>query len=281
MILLNVKMTQVYQIQELVEGVILKRPSKHCKTPYVADVRLPDGTEVMAHTAALGCSGHANAGAFVLMKPVNNSKNVCKYKILMVKETEREVERIMGIDPKMAETLAEECLKNNCISSLKEVKSYQREKKLLNSRFDFIGVDKNEQEFVMEVKNVPLADYVDCFAKERKNMDFSDSDMNSKISYFPDGYRKKKSATVSPRALKHIQELQKLKETTDKRCILCFIIQRSDSSSFQPSNVDPIYQNAVKLAVSSGVEIITLQIEWNENGIATFIRDDLPINNIK
>jgi hypothetical protein len=32
---------------------------------------------------------------------------------------------------------------------------------------------------------------------------------------------------------------------------------------------------------NAGVEIITLQIEWNKNGIATFIRDDLPINNIK
>ena len=270
-------MTTIYEIKDLVEGVVVKRPSKHCKTPYVADVRLEDGREVMAHTAALGCSGLADAGGVVIMQPVNNPKNVCKYKILMVKQTERDVERILGIDPKMAETLSEECLKKNCISCLKEVKQYQREKKLLNSRFDFIGIDKDDCEFVMEIKNVPLADYVDCFAKEKKHMDFSNRDMNTKISYFPDGYRKKKSETVSPRALKHIQELQKLKETTNKRCILCFVIQRNDSNSFQPSNIDPIYKNAVKLAVTKGVEIITLQIEW-KNGLATFIKDDLPIN---
>ena len=36
-----------------------------------------------------------------------------------------------------------------------------------------------------------VADYVDCLDKEKKHMDFSDREYNSKISYFPDGYRKK------------------------------------------------------------------------------------------
>lgn len=271
-------MACVYQIPDLVQGVVVKRPSKHCKTPYVADVCLEDGTEVMAHTAALGCSGHADAGAIVLMKPVNNPKNVCKYKILMVKETERGVERIMGIDPKMAETLTEECLKQNCISSLKNVVSYGREKKRLNSRFDFMGIDKDNKEFIMEVKNVPLADYVDCLAKEKKHMDFSNCNINEKISYFPDGYRKKQKDTVSPRALKHIHELEQIVESGNMRCIMCYVIQRTDSNRFQPSKIDPIYRNAVQNAVKKGVEIITLQISWDNQGNAHFIRDDLPIH---
>ena len=46
----------------------------------------------------------------------------------------------------------------------------------------------------MEVKNVPLA-------KLNKST-------NEMISFFPDGYRKSKKDVVSPRALKHIQELE-------------------------------------------------------------------------
>jgi len=269
---------ELYKIPNLVVGTIVKRPSQHCKTPYVADVRLEDGTMVMAHTAALGCSGLADAGGVVIMQPVENKKNVCSHKILMVKQTERNTERILGIDPKMAETLAEECLKNNCIRHLEDVVSYKREQKRLNSRFDFVGVDRDNKEFVMEIKNVPLADYVDCFAKEKKGKDFSNIPMDKKISYFPDGYRKKKSEPVSPRALKHIQELQKLIEEHDVRAILCFVIQRRDSSRFQPSNVDPIYQEAVKRACESGVEIKTIQIEWKDDGTANFVRNDLPIH---
>ena len=59
----------------------------------------------------------------------------------------------------------------------------------------------------MEVKNVPLADYEDVTAKDRKKMCFDDRSINSKVAYFPDGYRKKQTDTVSPRALKHINEL--------------------------------------------------------------------------
>ena len=130
------------------------------------------------------------------------------------------------------------------------------------------------------MKNVPLADYVDCYDKERKKMDFSDRHINSKIAYFPDGYRKKQKDTVSPRALKHITELTNIKlDKKDKiRCIMCYVIQRRDVESFQASNVDPIYKEAFSKSIVSGVEIIPLQIEWTEDGTAHFICDDLTIN---
>ena len=131
------------------------------------------------------------------------------------------------------------------------------------------------------MKNVPLADYVDCDAKERKKMDphkFDHIDYDEKIAYFPDGYRKNNTDLVSPRALKHIQELQEIVETTGKRGILCFMIQRADASSFQPSNIDPLYKLAVQTAWKNGVEIKTVQVKWDENGKCVYVRNDLPIN---
>ena len=186
--------------------------------------------------------------------------------------------------PSLSEIVAERALTMNCITGLENIQSYQREKKLLNSRFDFIGVDADGKDFVMEIKTVPLADYVDMPKKEKKKYMETHKDeidaipFDQKIAYFPDGYRKNNTDVVSPRALKHIQELEELVKTTGRRAILCFVIQRSDAKYFQPSKIDPTYRKAVQQACISGVEIKTLQVTWNPSGICYFIRNDLPLN---
>ncbi len=274
----------LYKFEKVYPATVVKRPSKICKTPYVADITLQDdeaNEEYMAHSACLGCCGLVDAGEKVIMTDSTNTKNKCKYRIMLAKTIERGNINIIGVNPKVAEDLVEIALKNNYISSLKNVQNYVREKKMLNSRFDYFGVDSENKEFVMEVKNVPLADYVDCLAKEKKGLDFSSYDINSKIAYFPDGYRKKQKDTVSPRALKHITELTEIANDPNKniRTIMCYVVQRWDVSSFQASNVDPIYKTAFKTAQESGVEVIVLQIGWSEDGTAHLISDNLPINN--
>ena len=147
----------------------------------------------------------------------------------------------------------------------------------VDSRFDFTGVDSNGIPFIMEVKNVPLADYEDISSKDRKKKCYDHREYNSKVSYFPDGYRKKTTDTVSPRALKHIQELTLIKNEYAVRCIMCYVIQRTDVECFQPSIIDPQYRQAVKEGIEAGVEIITMVVQWTKEGEAYFIRDDLPI----
>tara|TARA_B100000035_G_scaffold67025_1_gene54797 strand:+ start:9907 stop:10713 length:807 start_codon:yes stop_codon:yes gene_type:complete len=261
---------------ELQQGTVIKRPSATCKTPYVADVNLENET-ILAHSSALGCCGLADKDAIVYMEKNTNSKNVCSHKIILSKIQEKNQSILIGINPKLAEQIVDKCLELNLITCLKNHTSYEREKKFLNSRFDFAGFDANNKPFILEVKNVPLADYVDCLAKEKKNMDFTQLPYNSKISYFPDGYRKKVKDTVSPRALKHITELE---EMTIKgyRSIICYVIQRTDISSFQPSLIDPIYREAVIKAKKNGVEILTIVAEWTEEGNVYFVKDNLPVN---
>ena len=60
------------------------------------------------------------------------------------------------------------------------------------------------------------------------------------------------------------------------RCIMCYVIQRTDVDAFQPSDLDPEYKEAVRLAHEAGVEIITMVVGWNRDGEAHFVRDDLP-----
>jgi DNA-binding sugar fermentation-stimulating protein len=283
-------MTLILKLNNLIEGEIIKRPSKFIKTPYVADIKVcADSSMILGHTASLGCCGLADTGAFILMSQVPKSKSNksdklhCEYRVYLSVVREKGHEQIVGIYPKLAEELTESALKKNLFSKLQNIKSYKKETKIyvpdkVDSRFDFSGIDENDIPFIMEVKNVPLADYEDVTAKERKKMSFDNRDINSKVAYFPDGYRKKSSDPVSPRALKHINELALIKRVSKTRCIMCYVIQRTDVDRFQPSLIDPEYREAFKEAVKSGVEIITMVVQWTKEGEAYFVCDNLTIS---
>ena len=284
-------MSLILKLNGLIEGQVNKRPSKYIKSPYVADINIcSTNNMILGHTASLGCCGLADVDSTILMAPVPIRKNTdtteklrCEYRVYLSVIREKGQEIIVGIYPKLAEDLTESALKNNLLSRLVNIKRYKRETKIfvpgqINSRFDFTGVDQNGLPFIMEVKNVPLADYEDVTAKDRKKMGFDDRCVNSKVAYFPDGYRKKSSDPVSPRALKHINELALIKRRTKIRCIMCYVIQRTDVDRFQPSIIDPEYREAFKDAVKSGVEIITMVVQWTREGEAYFIKDDLFVN---
>lgn len=276
----------LYELNDLVEGYVVKRPSKYIKTPYVADVLLLNN-EVLAHTASLGCCGLVDHGASVLLgkMPIPKNKNTnqkCEYRVYLSIYKDELNETIVGVHPKLAEDLVENALQLNFLSKLKSVKTYKRETPVyiegkVDSRFDFSGIDNNDIPFIMEVKNVPLADYEDITSIEKKKLDFSSREWNSKVAYFPDGYRKKKTDPVSPRALKHLRELMIIKKETNTRCIMCYVIQRNDVNRFTASIIDEEYRNTLKKSMEENIEIITLVVEWSRSGIATFICDDLPI----
>ena len=272
------------KIDNLVEGSIIKRPSKLVKSPYVADAII-NNTEFLAHTASLGCCGLCEAGSTILFAPMKNDNSdskKCVYSAQLSIINEKNHEIIIGIYPKLAELLVEKCLTKNYLSILQNIKKYKRETKIfvenkVDSRFDFTGIDQNNIPFIIEVKNVPLADYEDILSKDRKKKCYDEREYNSKVAYFPDGYRKKTTEPVSPRALKHIRELTLIKKESITRCIMCYVIQRDDVDRFQPSIIDPEYRLAVKEAIDAGVEIITLVIKWTRYGEAYFIKDNLTI----
>ena len=285
----------ILKIDHLIEGKIIKRPSKIIKSPYVADIIFGENeNEILGHTASLGCCGLADSGAKVLMSKMHTKpetktktpKQKCEYRVYLslFTDKERNKETIVGIHPKLAEDIVEQSLIKNYLSKLQNIKSYKRETTIfvegkVDSRFDFSGIDENNIPFIMEVKNVPLADYEDISANERKkkNYPISEFDFNSKVAYFPDGYRKKSTDPVSPRALKHIQELTLIKKESKTRCIMCYVIQRTDINRFTISTLDSQYREAVRKAIEIGVEIIPIVIEWTKNGESYFIRDDLPL----
>lgn len=272
----------IYSLRdEPILGKVIKRPSKYCKTPYVADVEIVETHEmVIVHTPCLGCCGYVEPGEYIYIVPHPNPKT-CTHVAYLAKRFE--IKKIqsynIGIHPKSAEEIVYNCLNNNYIPLLKNNIEIHREQVYLNSRFDFSGIDENNRPFILEVKSVPCGDYedIDKTTKnklQKKNKDlYIDWAYDSKISYFPDGYRKKKEDTISPRALKHIQELEQMKtKNKNMRCILVFVVQREDCYCFQASNIDPIYKSALKKAYHSGVEVYPIQVKWHSNGNCEFMK---------
>ena len=268
---------ELINLGKLCPASIVKRPSQYIKSPYVADIIVEgDDEETLGHTPSLGCCGLAEKDSRVWVSELSGTKTKCDYRIQVAEINTKGITIYIGIAPKLAEQAAYMALKHNLIHNLKAT-TIHREKTLLNSRFDFAGKTINNQYYICEVKSVPLADYADVTAKERKKMDFADTPYDEKIAYFPDGYRKNKSVPVSERALKHVKELMEIKMLyPEVRCILLFVVQRTDVKWFQPSRLDSIYWQALREAHQAGVEIKCLQVRW-EKGVCYYHSNTLPI----
>ena len=78
-------------------------------------------------------------------------------------------------------------------------------------------------------------------------------------------------------ALKHVQELEEIACLGIITTTLLFIIQRTDISCFQPSNLDLIYKKAIQKAWLNGVQIKCIAIQWDIDGKGILFRNDLPI----
>ncbi len=66
----------LHELENVVEGEVAKRPSKICKTPYVADVII-NSEETLGHSPSLGCCGLVEKGSSVIMSRATGAKNKC------------------------------------------------------------------------------------------------------------------------------------------------------------------------------------------------------------
>lgn len=253
--------------KEVVEGVVVARPSKKIKTPYVCDMKIIGNQsketeiDVLAYTPSLGCNGMVDKEAKVIAMKRETGK--CGYSVVASRIEEKSNEYIVGVDPSIAEKIAGEILINGTIDGLRvESEKLQKQQTYKDSRFDYCGVTLNNEPFVCEVKNVSIAEYENMSPRELRKMCFDDRSYDSKIAIFPSGY-KSKGKVHSERALKHVKTLTEIKIANPvMRCILLFIVQRNDVKCFQPSNGDEIYLNALREAKKVGVEIKAVSIKW-------------------
>jgi len=223
---------------KLVHGRLIKRFKR-----FLADVRLDDGTEVVAHCTNSGSMKSClENGAEVYLTPVTDPKRRTKFTWEMIKINGSWV----GINTGNPNKLAFEAIAAGLIPELSGYTNVKREVVFGDSRFDVFAENETEKCFV-EVKNVSLKE--------------------GKYALFPDA--------VTTRGQKHLKTLMEVK-AAGIRAVMLYIVQRTDVEVFAPAReIDPEYAKVLKQAVNAGVEVIVLQVEVTPEGI--YLKKKLPV----
>jgi DNA-binding sugar fermentation-stimulating protein len=183
-------------------------------------------------------------------------------------------EQYIAVNPKIAIEIMESAIEKKLMKALPPVKQFKRniEIKLegrVDSTFSFVGFCTDGNPFVMEVQNVPYAEYNHGNKKKEGKFRF-----NSKTAYFPG-----KSCTEQNTAemIKKIKDLTRIKQESVTRCLLGYVIERTDIDRFEFSAYNNEYRAAVKYAVENGVDVVPLVVSWTKEGVAFYVTDELPV----
>ncbi len=219
--------------EKLVHGTFIKRYKR-----FLTDVKLDDGTEVVAHCTNSGTMQSClENGAEVYLLPVNDPKRKTRFTWEMIKINGNWV----GINTGNPNKLAFEAISAGTVPGLEGYTTVKREVTFEDSRFDIYAENANEKCFV-EVKNVTLK--VDNYAR------------------FPDA--------VTVRGQKHLKTLMEVKKK-GMRAVMLYVIQRLDVDIFAPADdIDPVYSTLLKQAVNAGVEVIPMQARVTPEKIELF-----------
>ena len=258
----------------LEKGKVIKRPSLSVKSPYMADILLyndvkneyieEDCNKILAHTPSLGCSGYVDKNKEVLLLPKLGSKTKSSHSVEFAYELNTDI--LVGTNPNIANTIVYNLLTNNCLEKFKNYNNanVKREKTKGKSRFDIYIKDNEGIEHFIEIKTAPVKDF------------------KNNCAIFPKGYRKKKSDTFSPRAIKHLEELTLLAKEEKTKCYFIFVVPRIDVDYFTPCKEDPLYCSTFTKAVESGVKMISFSTTLSENKKDIIFNKFLPVRfNIK
>ena len=247
-------MNLLYKFDHCEIATCTARPSKTCKSPYVADIVL-NGTTFLAHTPALGMDGYVSPDRKLLVAHSLNPKGTCKYSVLASYDSNSDI--YVGANPLHANKAFHQGLKLGLFETqFGHVESITPEYCPDNSesRFDFKIIDNQGKVTYVEVKSVLIA---------RNN-----------VGIFPVG--NKKNGTVSERANKHVTELTTFAKSNVNTAVV-FMVLRDDVTSFAPNKEkDPLFAEILTRAYKSGVNIFAFQCAVNSNGI--FYKGTLPVH---
>ena len=290
----------------LVQGTVLQRPSKHNKSPYVADVKLDDeGEEVIAHAPMLDLGGLIKPGTVVrLTKSKPGGKTSHAIQLVGFKEIGCDKDQIItwiGAHPSLGNAVAKVLLEGNYISNdvlgnqnKSSITKVQSEVTMRSDTEDTVRSDfvVNEK-VVVEVKSCVCADYHKSSApqigkKDRYVTVISNEDKfedYKRAGLFPIGKRAQNfenGKVVSGRCIKHLRHLSRIAQGRDdhgfKESCLLMLVNRGDCSRFRPcQEACPVFADEFSIAKAAGVRIIAAKINWNKDGDCHF-RGLLPVH---
>ena len=278
----------------IVRALVLNRPSKINKSPYLADVKilapfdlqfnenvelrhqckLDDNLNAMAHVPSLGVGGLAEREGTVWMSLVSSIKKrhsawtICLAEFKMPKRI-----IYVGVLPLSANTITQDFIMRGYIPKLKNASAIKSEIKIDRHRFDLQCVSESRT-CIIEVKTVPMANVYGRPLKRDEAENSYQLNSMTKCAYFPSGSLKKIQRTqdlieedfktVSVRALDHVNKLASIKSKEPfVRCLLVFVVQRNDCSEMKINDRDISYLSAIRNAQHIGVEILAFSVKWH------------------
>jgi DNA-binding sugar fermentation-stimulating protein len=247
--------------------IIKARPSAYNKSPYLVDVEFPDGRVAVAHNPALGCNGLVAPGVTAYVMPAAPaSKAISEYTLYHV-VLDSSSKNLVCIHPAVANSVAEAIAEKfiHCTNIRREVA-------IGGSRFDMVA-DRAGRRCILEVKNASIADTVCCMPSERSAALKAAGPAPPLSAIFPYG-NKQKRGLVSPRALKHANELAAL-AADDTAAYILYLTQRTDVSQLLISTLDTEYRAAVAAAKAAGVQLRAYSILWE--GEHAYLHAILPV----
>jgi DNA-binding sugar fermentation-stimulating protein len=228
----------------MLRATVLCRPARTNKSPYVCEI-VVDGTDAPAlcHSPGLGCSGLVAAGRSVWVIPNLSLTTKTHYTAQVAECTDTEGTYRVGIHPLASQRQARPFLDKLGLGPGIEWKAEAFVDD--HTRLDYLGTQADGRKIYVEVKNAMISHEADTEPRATRK------------AIFPEGFRKKKTDPVSPRAVKHANTLAALAAKPDTAAaILLFVLPRDDCGGGLIINpTDKVYSEAIMGALKAGVQI--------------------------
>ena len=211
----------------LVEARLLRRYKR-----FLADMRLVDGREVVAHCPNPGAmTGLSGEGQRCWLRFEDAPHRRLSWSWIFSEQGDC----LVGVHTMMANQLAMEAIDNqslDCFAAMSVLKKEPRLEDDASVRLDFLLRDQNGEPIYLEVKSVTLAQQED----------------GRQVALFPDA--------VTKRGAKHMKTLASLARQQKKSMVL-FVIQRADCDAFRShDSLDAAYGASLREARAAGVHIV-------------------------
>jgi sugar fermentation stimulation protein A len=224
----------------LVRGTLIRRYKR-----FLADIRLEDGREVIAHCANPGAMlGVAEPGLPVWLLESSDPKRKLRWSWELV----RTEGTLLGVNTSAPNKLVPEALARGAILELRGYDTVRREVAYgLASRVDLLLSVPGRPICYLEIKNVHLR--------------------RGDLAEFPD--------CVTARGARHMAELAQMVRD-GHRAVVLFVVQRGDCRAFRVAgDLDAAYNRAFEAARQAGVEALCYACDVSDTGIE--IAGSLPL----
>jgi len=230
----------VWRYPPLVPGTLIRRYKR-----FLADVRLDDGRDVVAHCPNTGAMTAVNKpGCRVWLVPSDNPKRKLAWTWELIElPTEDGGVALASVNTGRANRIVEAALEAGRLAPLRGYATLKREASVDDARLDFLLDDPERGQAYVEVKQVTL--------KEADG-----------LGYFPDA--------VSVRGTRHLRTLSRLAQS-GKRAVLVFCVAHEGIDSVgAAAHIDPAYAKALGEAAACGVEVLAYGVSFTHD-------NDMPV----